>query len=99
MRRGKFQISEVKIEDVHIPKKDYPPSKQFPPDSAPFADLKNHMKKRGQLVPIFIDSDKVLFQGHYRLWAWQGLGEIYIKACMVENENEIDEYFAQLPPK
>jgi len=83
----------VKIEEIHVPKKDYPPTHQFPPISPRFEELKRHMKKHGQLVPVFLDRDKILIQGHYRLWAWQELGETFVKALIVLDEKEIAEYF------
>jgi ParB-like nuclease family protein len=81
----------VKIDDIHIPKKDYPASGQYPPESSGFESLKVHMKKHGQLIPIFIDVDKVLLQGHYRLWAWKEIGETFIKACVISSTKEEDQ--------
>lgn len=93
----------IKIEDIHIPKKDYPTTGQFPPDSVRFHQLKSHMQKHGQLIPVFIDRDKLLLQGHYRLWAWNALGEVFIRAYVVEGlteeeqSKEIEEYFDSIP--
>lgn len=87
----------VKIEDIHIPKQDYPTSGQFPPDSPRFEELKVCLKKQGQLIPVFINADKLLLQGHYRLWALQAIGEVFIKALMVENVEEIEDYFESIP--
>lgn len=92
---GKAQL--VKIEDIHIPKKDYPKSPgHYPPDSPRFEELKVMLRNKGQLIPVFINADKLLIQGHYRLWAMQALGESFVKAITVEDECGIDKYFDNL---
>lgn len=83
----------MKISNIHIPKKDYPPSGQYPPDSRPFEDLKRSLDKHGLLLPVFVNRDGLLFQGHYRYWAWQQLGKSHIPVIIVEKMEDISKFF------
>lgn len=84
----------MKIADIHIPKQDYPkPPGTFPPNSVPYSLLKKSLKKKGMVVPVFVNADGLLLQGHYRLWAWMELGKKHVPAIIVKSEEEIVHYF------
>lgn len=86
--------SPMRIAEIHVPKQDYPKAPgNYPPNSGPFTLLKKSLKKRGMVVPVFVDADGRLLQGHYRLWAWMEMGNKHVPAIIVENEEEIAHYF------
>lgn len=82
----------MKISEIHIPKHDYPEF-NFPPKSRPFDSLMKALKKKGMKVPVFVNQDNLLLQGHYRLWAWQGLGNKHVPVIVVDKWDEVAEYF------
>lgn len=81
----------MKIAEIHIPKHDYP-DKPFPPSSRKFDSLKKSLRKQGMKVPVFVNRDGLLLQGHYRLWAWQGLGNKHVPTIVVDKWDDISEY-------
>lgn len=90
---ARIKAQPMKISRIHIPKKDYPESGQYPPNSGAFDELRDNLKHHGMLIPVFIDANGVLLQGHYRLWAWQTLGNKHVPVVVVESIEEIDKYF------
>lgn len=84
------KIIEVKVDEIYVPIKDYPPSGSIPPDNEPFKKLMTHLQIHGIHTPIFINKDKNLLQGHYRFWAWKAIGREYIPAVMVHDEKDIE---------
>lgn len=82
----------MKIADIHIRKQDLP-NTPLPPQSQAFEDLKKLFKRRGILIPVFVDADGILLSGHYRLWAWQEMGHKHIPTVVVDGEEGIPSYF------
>lgn len=84
----------TKIEDIHIPKQDFPKTPgHFPPHSEAFEALKKSLRKKGMIVPVFVDKDKRLLQGHFRLWAWQEIGNKHVQAVTVDKPEDIIHHF------
>jgi len=90
---AKTRPQPMKMNQIHIPKKDYPESGEYPPKSGSFDDLKKSLKLHGMLTPVFVNADGVLLQGHYRFWAWQALGNKHVPAVVVESVSDIYQYF------
>ncbi len=85
----------MKVTEVHIPKKDFPTSGQFPPDSCPFRNLKKSMRDHGMRVPVFVNKDGIIILGHYRLWAWQALGHKHVPVVVVNNIKEALDWLGE----
>lgn len=45
------------------------------------------------ITPIFVDQNNQLIQGHYRLWAWQAIGNKHVPVVVVEKEEDIEKFF------
>lgn len=94
-KKAKPRSTLMKITDIHVPKTDYPEKPgQYPPSSAAFNKLKRTLKKKGMAVPVFVDEDKRILEGHYRLWAWQSLGNKFVAVVIIGKVDQIAQYFS-----
>jgi len=85
----------VYTKSVKVKEQDYPraPGK-YPPESNAFELLKVDLKRNGMKIPVFVSDDMTLLSGHYRFWAAVSLGWDRVPAKIIDNLDEVAEFFS-----